>query len=77
MNDENGFAFYKGEYHLFYRYNPYDSVGEPMYYAHIRDIQIAKEKKCIVSFDPNVNIKIDKGVNIEITPYFLRIITNY
>ena len=34
MNDPNGFSWYKGEYHLFYQYHPYDSHWGPMYWGH-------------------------------------------
>lgn len=34
MNDPNGFIYYKGQYHLFYQFYPYDSVWGPMHWGH-------------------------------------------
>ena len=34
MNDPNGFSYYKGKYHLFYQYYPYDIVWSDMHWGH-------------------------------------------
>ena len=34
MNDPNGFSYYKGQYHLFYQYNPYAPRWDSMHWGH-------------------------------------------
>lgn len=34
MNDPNGWSWYKGEYHLFFQYHPYDVHWGPMHWGH-------------------------------------------
>ena len=36
INDPNGFAPYKGEYHLFFQYYPYDVTWGPMHWGHLK-----------------------------------------
>jgi beta-fructofuranosidase len=34
MNDPNGFSYYKGAYHMFYQYHPYECFWGPMHWGH-------------------------------------------
>lgn len=34
MNDPNGFSYYKGKYHMFYQYYPYDTKWNSMHWGH-------------------------------------------
>ncbi|CAH2980543.1 unnamed protein product [Chilo suppressalis] len=52
LNDPNGFSYYKGEYHLFYQYYPYDSKWGPMHWGHVSSPDLVEWKQLPTALVP-------------------------
>ncbi|KAL0840865.1 hypothetical protein ABMA28_014669 [Loxostege sticticalis] len=52
MNDPNGFSFYKGEYHLFYQFYPYESAWGPMHWGHVSSPNLVDWKELPTALIP-------------------------
>ena len=53
INDPNGFIQYKGEYHLFYQYYPYDSAWGPMHWGHAKSKDLVNWEHLPVALAPD------------------------
>ncbi|XP_068631790.1 sucrose-6-phosphate hydrolase-like [Battus philenor] len=53
MNDPNGFSYYKGEFHLFYQFYPYDSVWGPMHWGHVSSPDLVHWKQLPTALIPD------------------------
>lgn len=53
INDPNGFSLYKGEYHLFYQYHPYDIHWGPMHWGHLKTKDFIKWERLPVVMAPD------------------------
>ena len=52
MNDPNGLIYFEGEFHLFYQYNPYNSLPGDMGWGHIVSKDLIKFYQTDVAFFP-------------------------
>lgn len=53
INDPNGFSSFKGEYHLFYQYHPYDIKWGPMHWGHSKTKDFIKWEQLPTALAPD------------------------
>ncbi len=54
INDPNGFVYFRGEYHLFYQFYPYDSVWGPMHWGHAKTSDFVNWEYLPVALAPDM-----------------------
>lgn len=59
MNDPNGFAPYKGEYHLFFQYYPYDTKWGLMHWGHVKTKDFVRWERLPAALAPDKNYDRD------------------
>ena len=59
INDPNGFAPYKGEYHLFFQYYPYDTKWGPMHWGHVKTRDFIRWERLPAALAPDTEYDRD------------------
>ena len=59
INDPNGFAPYKGEYHLFFQYYPYSNKWGPMHWGHVKTKDFIRWERLPVALAPDMEYDKD------------------
>jgi fructan beta-fructosidase len=64
MNDPNGMVFYKGEYHLFFQYNPQGQVWGHMSWGHAVSTDMVHWKELGIAIPEDANYMIYSGAAV-------------
>lgn len=55
LNDPNGFSLYKGEYHLFFQYYPYDTHWNDMHWGHVKSRDFIRWERLPCAMAPDMD----------------------
>lgn len=53
MNDPNGLIFYKGEYHMFYQHNPYETILSNIHWGHAKSKNLVNWEYLPIALAPS------------------------
>lgn len=59
LNDPNGFSLYRGEYHLFHQYHPYDLCWGPMHWGHLKSTDLIRWEYLPAAMAPDMEYDKD------------------
>jgi beta-fructofuranosidase len=59
VNDPNGFIQFKGDYHLFYQYNPHEAVWGPMHWGHAKSKDLVHWEHLPIALAPSESYELD------------------
>ena len=59
INDPNGFAPFKGEYHLFFQYYPYNTKWGPMHWGHVKTKDFIRWERLPAALAPDTDYDKD------------------
>ena len=59
INDPNGFSLYRGEYHLFFQYNPYSTHWDTMHWGHVKTRDFIRWERLPCALAPDMSYDKD------------------